>query len=381
MRQKTVILLITYLCLVLLLPLGYLVTRPSDFSGKERRVLTDTVRVTPKAIASGAMMRDTENYLADQIPQRDLLLGLKSEGLKGLGMNDNERVIYGNGYLLDRYAFNDDQFEINLQAIQNFADKLKGPAVRLLAIPRVDTLVPEIRPALYDDPTEEDLRTRLNTLRGVDVLDFAGYLQTLTDDIPGYVLEHELFYKTDHHWTQEGARHGAELFLKAEGIKAMPYELTLKTNTFRGTTYAKSGLLDAPFENLYAIEPAANPNLNEMLPVLDAEGDVVQQGIYDSAALEGYDPYLFFGDNIPYFKVVNENALTERNLLVFKDSFFNSLLPYLTPYYQTIEVVDLRFYKKELNPLVDGLGEEDTILLCYRMLGMDGPLEALSFLR
>ncbi len=383
MKRSRLIVLVTYLLLLALLPVGYLVGRAESFSAKERRVLTDKVRLNGPAILSGDMMRDTENYLADQIPQRDLLLGIKSGGLKALCMRDNGRVIYGDGYLLDRCAFDEARFERNLAAMESFASKLpdSAPEVWLLAIPRVDTLAPQIRPPLYVDNTEDKIRERLTSLEGITCPDYADYLATLADDVPGFTLERELFYKTDHHWTQHGARYGAELFLQAQDLVPVTPELELRTKTFRGTTFAKSGLLDAPCESIFEIEPEGAPDLNRTLRVEDATGELLQDGIYDFAALESYDPYLFFGDNIPYFKVVNPDALTQRRLVVFKDSFFNSLLPYLTPHYRTIEVVDLRFYKRELNPLVDDLAPDDAILLCYRMLGLDGPLEALGYLR
>ena len=85
-------------------------------------------------------------------------------------------------------------------------------------------------------------------------------------------------------------------------------------------------------------------------------------GLYDEEKLSSHDQYsLFLGGNCGLLQIDLGEADTRPTLLVIKDSFANSLLPFLARHYR-ITAVDPRYYTGKLQPL---LQNTDTVLtLC-----------------
>ena len=128
------------------------------------------------------------------------------------------------------------------------------------------------------------------------------------------------------------------------------------STTFRGTLYSKVLLPDSPYDTVSIASDAA-------IRSMDCDGEV-SDSLYSMAALEEKDHYkIFMGGN--YAKVViDTGANTGKSLLVVKDSFANSFLPFLVKDYDTITVLDLRFYREGVQPLAD---EADDVLVLYEL--------------
>ena len=95
------------------------------------------------------------------------------------------------------------------------------------------------------------------------------------------------------------------------------------------------------------------------------------------AALEKKDKYeLFLGGN--YAKAVLRTGVENgKHLLLVKDSFANSLVPFLCGDYETITMVDLRYCREKIQPLAD---EADDVLVLYEITNFaaDGNLFKLN---
>ena len=95
-------------------------------------------------------------------------------------------------------------------------------------------------------------------------------------------------------------------------------------------------------------------------PGMPAEGEVT--GLYDLEKLEVYDKYAaFLHGNNGLSRVEGDG---EGSILVVKDSYANSLVPFLTANYAAVDVVDLRNYNYGLDALIEANGY-DAILLLY----------------
>ena len=74
--------------------------------------------------------------------------------------------------------------------------------------------------------------------------------------------------------------------------------------------------------------------------------------MYDSAKLEERDQYaVFFGGNHSLIDIRTTCAQDDR-LLVIKDSYANCFIPFLTPYFREIVVVDPRYYTGDMEALI-----------------------------
>ena len=70
-----------------------------------------------------------------------------------------------------------------------------------------------------------------------------------------------------------------------------------------------------------------------------------------------YDVYLSGAESL--LRIENPNAKTDRELLVFRDSYASSLIPLLVEDYQTVTLIDLRYLPAgRLDRFVDFHGQD-----------------------
>ena len=73
-------------------------------------------------------------------------------------------------------------------------------------------------------------------------------------------------------------------------------------------------------------------------------GEMYETQIYDEEDFKNVDPYdIFLEGAKPFFVIENEAATSDKELIIYRDSFGSSLIPLLVPGYKKITVVDLRY--------------------------------------
>ena len=168
------------------------------------------------------------------------------------------------------------------------------------------------------------------------------------------------YYHTDHHWTTMGAQAAYTLWAQATGHTARSYELTLATDSFRGTLYSKVLLPDSVYDSVYYA-----PEITVESVVCDGKDGA----LYDLSALEQKDKYeLFLGGNYGQC-VITTGTENGKHLLLVKDSFANSFVPFLTGDYETITMIDLRYYRGSMAELA---AEVDDILVLTEVTNLAG---------
>ena len=164
-------------------------------------------------------------------------------------------------------------------------------------------------------------------------------------------------------------RSAYHIWAEATGHTARSYALVQATDRFRGTLYSKVLLPDSVYD-----EVDYCPDIT--IESADCDGTVTDS-LYDLAALEKKDKYeLFLGGN--YAKAVLRTGVENgKHLLLIKDSFANSLVPFLCGDYETITMVDLRYCREKMQPLAD---EADDVLVLYEITNFaaDGNLFKLN---
>lgn len=71
---------------------------------------------------------------------------------------------------------------------------------------------------------------------------------------------------------------------------------------------------------------------------------------------------MFCGGNYPELKIKTEN-LNGKNLLIIKDSFANEFLPFLVNDYENICVIDLRYFKNDINNYINSNNINEILFL------------------
>lgn len=174
-----------------------------------------------------------------------------------------------------------------------------------------------------------------------------------------------VYFRTDHHWTNLGAYYAYEEFCKAKGVDAVPLDQFEKKEYpgFLGSFYRdepNSAMENNP-DTVEAYVSSANTNMS----YTTTEGETYEQPVIADGS--GYDSqwlYLIFcaGDQ-PYEVITNSDITDGSSCVVVKESFGNAFVPYLVNHYQTIYVVDYRYYQENISDLVREKGADDLIFV------------------
>lgn len=338
------------------------------FSQLENRYLAQRPAWSLSRILSGESMRSYESYVEDQFLWRESWMETKAWAEALLGRTENNGVVFGlDGWLFKKRIALTEQLDKNLEALRQFAAHAGRVPVSFLLAPSSDAVLTDKVPQGLYNLDQADL------IAGVyEQLSPAGIagLDVLT--VLRQSLEPYLYYRTDHHWTTQGAYTAYLAWCGAQGIAPVapdPEAAHLVTD-FSGTLAAAAKrqqlLLD---EILYYDMPHASLWLD----------GVRQESLYDLSRADGRDKYgLFLYNNPGRLTLTSTHSQAEaKTLLVFKDSYANAFLPFLTAHFQTIEVVDVRQYNGRVSELL-AQGDWDVVLLLYHV---DSLLEETGLLK
>ena len=193
----------------------------------------------------------------------------------------------------------------------------------------------------------------------LDALDFARYV----DIAP--LLSLEDYYRTDPHWRQERLLPTAQALAEAMGVPpAGEYRQQTLPAPFRGAYWDKTEELLTEDTLCYLTN-----DVLDACTVWDYETDS-QRGLYDLDAAQAGTAYdLFLSGSRPLLRIESPLSATERELIVFRDSFGSSLIPLLAESYRTVTVVDIRYLASDLlERFVTFHGSEDVLFLYSTMV-------------
>ena len=342
--------LIAISAILLALSVGsFFLTPDRAFSENENRYLQLTPKLTWDNVMSGKFMTDAENYTGDQILLRDVWTATRSLLQRAEGKEDISSTYLGaDGRYFAKVtddSFDWDSLVKNAGYVRDFFDANSGKPCTALIVPSPAGVLRDALPenAPYFD--EDRAFTALSDTLGDTLLDSRQTLSAVDDP----------YYHTDHHWTTMGAQAVYGQWAAATGHTARSYDLTLASDHFRGTLYSKVLLPDSVYDSVYYA-----PEITAESVVCDGEDGT----LYDLSALEQKDKYeLFLGGN--YGKaVITTGTENGKHLLLMKDSFANAFVPFLTGDYETITMIDLRYYRDSMQSLAD---ESTDILVLTEM--------------
>ncbi len=177
-----------------------------------------------------------------------------------------------------------------------------------------------------------------------------------------------VYFRTDHHWTATGAYYAYEQFCKAKGITPTPiasYTVD-EYDGFLGTFYrdsSQNATMGANPDKVVAYHPLST---EATLDYGDSENANLTRGkiIYDESTAPASLKYGAFitGDNA--YSVINNPDVTDgSSCIVVKESFGNAFVPFLTDHYQTIYVLDYRYWKGSISQFAQDKGVQDVLFV------------------
>ena len=356
--QEQLVGIIFILILFLFLIINIIVPN-REKSVQENRMLATKPKFRLSSLISGDYDEKFEAYMDDQFVGRDMWRKLKVTVDRICGSRLENGVYIGrNGQLLEQIEVADENhLAANIKAIKSFSESQKKIPVRMMLVPDAANVLNHSLPALAKP---EDLTQMFSMVRK-DLGDSVEWIDVSTE-LNKHKTE-KIYYKTDHHWTTLGAFYAfqaAAPSLGIEGDLSGKYVSHAVSNSFNGMLASKSGVNLGEKEQIDIYVPTEEDT--------DLIVDYVDEGkrstsLYDSSKLKEKDQYtVFLGGNSSLLDIRTVSTSTKRLLLV-KDSFANSFIPFLTSYYREIVVVDPRYYSGTINDLMDSYRISEVLFL------------------
>ncbi len=347
--------------LIIALAVSSILLPDKKFSEKENRNLAQRPVFSFTALKSGEYTSDMNSYIADQFPLRNLWIKLRARCEMTLGHYFINGVYRGdNDFLFEDITVQDSEgLAGRLAAINNFAETVNTVPSYMMVVPTSASVMrdclPDNAPIADQDAYLDGLYNGLSTkIHKIDVR------ETFKQK---YSEGEQLYYRTDHHWTTDGAYEAFKYAAQELGYDAMAAKFTEYpvTDKFNGTLESKSGF-NVKDDVINVFVPEGDSDVTYL--VENVSSSEKSASVFDPDKLETSDKYaVFFGGNYPLLHITTM-AGTGKKLLVFKDSYANSFVPFLIPYYSEIFMVDPRYYTDDVYSLINENGI-DQILFLY----------------
>lgn len=307
-----------------------------DFSDSERRKLAQRPALSLEVISDGSFMTGFEKYTLNQFPLRNQFRTLKAYTIYHVfGQLDNHDI-----YIKDGYAAKL-EYPLHTDSLEHATDQFEYIYEKYLMDKKMDiylSIVPDKSYFLAEKYgyLSMDYKELCHIMQ--NSMDYANYIDiTKTLDITDY-------YKTDTHWRQEKLPETAAVLAESMGASISgnytEYALDLP---FYGVYYGQSAL-PLPPETLYYLS-------NDVLDscIVTNHEDQTIGGIYNMEKKSGKDPYeIFLSGPRSLITIENPNCKSNRELIIFRDSFGSSIAPLLAEGYAKITLVDIRYLRADL---------------------------------
>ena len=328
-----------------------------SFSPLENRYLQSPPKLSLEALKNGTFMEDAEDYVSDHIVGRDFWVALKAWGERVSGKQENNGIYFAKDQTLISRV--DDPDMDKVWTDMGYLDQLAGTA----GVPVYFGLIPTAA-AVWADKLPQGAPTA-DELSIIDQLYFSTGASTI--DMASPLLQHkdeDIYYRTDHHWTSLGAFYGANAIFEALGLEPLElsdYEKTTVTDQFYGTIYSTSGVRWVRPDSIDTYIPADGVHVTSWFGAQPSEGS-----LYVDHYLSVKDKYSYFlgGQQQPLCVIESDKAPDGPKVLIIRDSYSDSLAPFLTERFSEVHLFDPR---NNLTSVKDYVAQNDidSVIVLY----------------
>ena len=318
--------------------------KPADaVSDAERRPLAQFPELNADTVLSGDFMTEFESYTLDQFPFRDSFRQLKALfHYNVMGQKDNNGIYIAEGYAAKL------EYPLNTAGVNKALEKFNYI---------YDTYLKETGSTVFT-AVIPDKGYYLAEENGYPAMDYEKLFSTVQESMPWSThidltdcLSQEDYYKTDTHWRQEKLIPAAQKIRSSLGVSALKESEWVKNlvdRPFYGVYYGQAALPMEP-DTMTTLQ---NPMLDDCVTYAvnwDAKTNApvtekLYDGVYDWNRQDAKDLYeVYLSGPQAMLVIENPNAATDRELILFRDSFGSSLAPLLVQDYAKVTVVDIRY--------------------------------------
>ncbi len=352
-RRNAIITIVTILFVLFAFSAASLVQQERYYSATEDRVLEGKPVFTVNSFLNEDFAEHYETYVRDQFVSRDKWLFIKTRMDILAGKKLVRDVYLGKkGQLFNVHLPGDYSAGAMDASIRFLEEMVQKQDAKVMLIPSADSILadrlPENAPVFAQSEYLEQVVARVGEENYIDI--YSVLLRNRSEN---------LYYATDRHWTSEAAFLGYQTWVAAMGLKEFPYEVyewETATDSFLGSIQSKLHLDVKPDSIRYL--PATDNRLVSV--VYDFRS--AEDSLYNREWLETSHPYGMFLDDTHVFTEITTSSKRGNALFVLKDSFGNSMIPYLLPHYDKIYVLDMYSFNGSPVDFIEHFrGEHDSL--------------------
>jgi hypothetical protein len=332
-KISNIITSVLVLCFILTLSVFAWVKPADDISDTERRELAKFPELSFNTLVSGSFMKNFENYTLDQFPLREFFRTIKAQSELGVfNKLSNNNIIEKDGYITKI------EYPLNEQSIENAGKKFNIVYDKYLKDTNTNvyfSIIPDKNYYLIGEDENYlslDYEKLVTSITGkTSYMEYIDIFSELTIDS---------YYKTDSHWRQEKILPVAK---KIAGGMGVTLNSSYKEDYFEKEVYGV-------YYGQYAIKNLSGDMLRILYNEHTQSANVIDYQnqreifVYDISKAKGRDFYeAYLGGPLSLVTIENENATTDKELIMFRDSYGSSLAPLLIEGYKRITLIDIRY--------------------------------------
>lgn len=348
-KIKDIVVTIIFLFIIIALFLINIIKKDTDISVAERRKLATMPELTTKSLFDGTYFKKFDSYVTDQFVERDAFRKIK------IDIELSTKGEYNNLYLYDDYII-EEIFPLNSNSINNLTNKINyikdtylnnNSNIYYTIIPDKNYFVNNGNLKLNYNKLQDMMKNNLSNINYINIFD---------------KLTLDNYYKTDTHWKEEDLSNVANTIANQMNFDITNNNVVNTITTFKGS-YA--GRLSVT-KDIDTIKTISNPStLNSSVYNYETKK---YTDVYDYTKINSLDKYdIYLSGAVPIIDIINNNTSSDKELIVFRDSYGSSLIPLLIEGYKKITVIDIRYISsKILNKYID-FNDQD-VLFMYSIL-------------
>jgi hypothetical protein len=331
------IILIIICCITFFFSILFLFNKKELFSYEENRYL------------SNFELNNIESYVNDHFPFRTKLISLKNKFEIFIGKTlINDTYIGKEGYLIPTFTDNNNK-KLIIDTVNNFSSNKK---VDVMIIP--DSILINEDKLYYHLPVKEkeEINYLYSKLKNTNNINIINSLKIINNK------NNNMYFKSDHHWTTHGAFIAYQEYIKNKNMELKNnFNIVTISNNYKGTSSSKVlGFASEEDIDLFIT--------NNSLTVEYVYEKKTTSSLYNFDYLSKKDKYALFLDNNHALINITNNSINNNNSIVLiKNSYANSFVPFIVNNYKYIYIIDLRYFGDSVSKFVDDNNVNDILIL------------------
>lgn len=368
-----------FIILLIVLPIATAFSKKETKSDMENRTLATFPKFSIQSVRDKSFMNGFESYISDHFIGRIKWIELKVDTELLIGKKEINNIYITDNMLIEKLQEpNYPEINKSVDAINNLAERFKNPEYYVLVAPTSAGIYLDKLP--NNAPQVQQKEAVIDYIYGslsdnITSIDVYNNLYASKDEY--------IYYRNDHHWTSLGAYYAYNTAIQKLGFTPIPYSkfnIEHASDDFKGTFYSKSlyNGIKADTIDIYTMDKSKGI---QSMVVNDGTSETTFDTLYDRSYLDTKDKYgTFLSENNPIV-TVKTNVQNDKKILIIKDSYANSVVPFLAEHYSEITILDLRYIGITSENIVN-INDYNQVLFLYNAstIAQDENLKKMDYI-